>query len=175
MKQENLSFPLKPSQKSQQFLKKQLNIKSTKHFTIEAAQEAESLVNRHHLMTLSSRIPLFTRAPAQPFAAPAESQRGRQFPLGHFASQASHPTRPSSKQSCHPEWNSVITEDDMYTVPLPQIYLRHKDCVSLKLGGLFLEIHQMNTEYCCFPPTNTFRNNYEATNVRFWGRGVWYG
>ena len=22
---------------------------------------------------------------------------------------------------------------------------------------------------------NTFRNNYESTNVRFWGRGVWYG
>ena len=48
------------------------------------------------------------------------------------------------------EWKSAKTEDDMYTARLPQVYLRRKDCVSIKLGGLFLEI-QVNKEKCCLP------------------------
>ena len=44
------------------------------------------------------------------------------------------------------EWKSAKTEDDMYTAHLPQVYLRRKDCVSIKLGGLFLEIHQVSIE-----------------------------
>ena len=43
------------------------------------------------------------------------------------------------------EWKSVKTEDELFTVRLPQVYLRRKDCVSIKLGGLFLEI-QVNKE-----------------------------
>ena len=44
------------------------------------------------------------------------------------------------------EWKSVKTEDELYIARLPQVYLRCKDCVSIKLGGLFLEIHQVSIE-----------------------------
>ena len=44
------------------------------------------------------------------------------------------------------EWKSVKTEDELYTARLPQVYLRRIDCVSIKLGGLFLEIQQMSIE-----------------------------
>ena len=33
------------------------------------------------------------------------------------------------------EWKSVKTEDKLYTARLPQVYLMHKDCFSIKLGG----------------------------------------
>ena len=33
------------------------------------------------------------------------------------------------------EWKSVKTEDELYTARLLQVYLRRKDCVSIKLGG----------------------------------------
>ena len=32
------------------------------------------------------------------------------------------------------EWKSVKTEDELYIARLPQVYLRRKDCVSIKLG-----------------------------------------
>ena len=44
------------------------------------------------------------------------------------------------------EWKSAKTEDDMYTARLPQVYLRRKDCVSIKLGGFFLKINQVSID-----------------------------
>ena len=38
------------------------------------------------------------------------------------------------------EWKSVKTEDELFTARLPQVYLRRKDCVSIKLGGSRWEI-----------------------------------
>ena len=50
------------------------------------------------------------------------------------------------------EWKSVKREDELVqldTARLLQVYLRCKDCISIKfkkLGGLFLEIHQVSIE-----------------------------
>ena len=47
------------------------------------------------------------------------------------------------------EYKRVLREDEFGTsalVRLPQIYLKCKDCVSIKLEGLFLEIHQVIIE-----------------------------
>ena len=49
------------------------------------------------------------------------------------------------------EWKSVQTEDELFTAPLLQVYLRRKDCVSIKLGGSRWEIDELSST----PPHHT--------------------
>ena len=48
-------------------------------------------------------------------------------------------------------WKSVKTEDELFTARLPQVYLRRKDCVSIKLGGSRWEIDKLSST----PPHHT--------------------
>ena len=49
------------------------------------------------------------------------------------------------------EWKRVKTEDELFTARLPQVYLRRKDCVSIKLGGSRWEIDELSST----PPHHT--------------------